>query len=736
MIIKEARLELEIEIMLTKARVILKKFYGYDEFRPGQAKVIGSLLGGKDTVAIMPTGAGKSLCFQIPAMLLPGMTIVVSPLISLMKDQVDALTEQGIPATFINSSLTGSEAGRRLQQMRAGRYKLVYVAPERLTADWFQAVVAELKISMLAIDEAHCVSQWGHDFRPSYRNVGTFITNLSYRPVIGAFTATATPEVKKDIENLLSLNWPQVHITGFDRPNLSFSVLRGENKQQFVLKYTKANSNQAGIIYAATRKEVDSLYELLRKKGFAAGRYHAGLSDEERMNQQEKFLYDDIRVMVATNAFGMGIDKSNVRYVIHYNMPKNMESYYQEAGRSGRDGAPGECILLFGPQDPLLQRFLIDKSVEHPERKQHELKKLQEMVDYCHTPDCLRHYILNYFGEPTSEQGCGHCGNCMADGEQVDITVDAQKIFSCIYRMKERFGISVIADVLKGSKNKKVQQLGFDNLPTYGLMAERTVQDIKTQVQRLVATGYLRLTESEYPVVKLESEAYLVLRNEARVWQKVFTERQPVQDDSLFELLRQCRKRISERENVPPFVVFADTTLKEMSQQRPTDLIALHQIKGVGELKLHKYGQQFLEIITGYLAEHVAEESSTEIADNVTETVKKAAGKKGARKAEAEPSHVVTLAMYRQGSDLEDIAKSRNLTVNTVQNHLVRCAQEGHVVDWGRLIPEQYEKHIIATIKEVGTGQLKAIKDALPDGVSYGAIKAVLCKYFGTMGNA
>ncbi len=723
--------------MLELARNVLKKYYGYDEFRPGQAKVIASLLNGKDTVAIMPTGAGKSLCFQIPAMLLPGLTVVVSPLISLMKDQVDALTEQGIPATFINSSLTGSEAGRRLQQLRAGRYKLVYVAPERLTADWFQAAVGEINISMLAIDEAHCVSQWGHDFRPSYRNVSTFIANLPSRPVIGAFTATATPEVKTDIANLLALQWPQVHITGFDRPNLSFTVLRGENKQQFVLQYIKANAGQAGIIYAATRKEVDGLYELLRKKGYAAGRYHAGLSDEERMSQQERFLYDDIRVMVATNAFGMGIDKSNVRYVVHYNMPKNMESYYQEAGRSGRDGEPGECILLFGPQDPLLQRFLIDKSVEQPERKQHELKKLQEMVDYCHTPDCLRQYILSYFGEPAAAAGCGHCGNCTADGEQVDITVDAQKVFSCVYRLKERFGIAVIAEVLKGSKNKKVQQLGFDRLPTYGLMAERTLPAIKSLVQRLVATGYLRLTESEYPVVRLEPEAMTVLRSEARVWQKVFAERQPlVADDSLFELLRVCRKRLSEREGVPPFVVFADTTLREMSQHRPADLTALRQIKGVGELKLHKYGKEFLAVITQYLAENIAAAGSTlPVPDSKPAATGKAAAKKSPGKAATEPSHIVTLALYRQGTALAEIARERELTVNTVQNHLVRCAQEGHVVDWDRLIPAEYEELIIAKIKEVGGQQLKLFKDALPDGVGYAAIKAVLCKHFGAAGS-
>lgn len=681
--------------------------------------MIRSLLDGNDTVAIMPTGAGKSLCFQIPALLLPGVTLVVSPLISLMKDQVDGLHMQGIPATFINSSLTGAETQQRLTLFRNGRYKLMYIAPERLDSESFQAALQNIDVSMVAVDEAHCLSQWGHDFRPSYRAIKPFIDVLASRPVIGTFTATATPEVKKDIIKLLSLGKPKVYITGFDRPNLSFRVLRGEDKRQFVLDYVQAHRKQTGIIYAATRREVDELCYFLQKKGIAAGRYHAGLNDEERLMQQEQFLYDEIRVMIATNAFGMGIDKSNVRYVLHYNMPKNLEAYYQEAGRSGRDGGPGECILLFGPQDVQLQKFLIDKSVENIERKQHELRKLQDMVDYCYTPECLRHYILHYFGEETVAEECGNCGNCNDDSQRVDITVDAQKVFSCIYRMRERYGISLVAEVLKGSKNKKVHQLGFNRLPTYGLMAQRTLQDIRTLIQRLVATDYLHLTDSEYPVVKLAPTALPVLKNQEKVWQKNFTQKQAEPDDSLFDLLRQLRKSIAEQEKVPPYVVFADSTLKEMSQQFPQDEKSLARIKGVGELKLRKYGNQFLQLIQQYLE------------DNPVRQNRSTGEKTGDDKPFKQPSHLITFEMYRQGIEPAEIARSRALTVTTVHNHLVRCSQEGLAVDWDRLIPVQYETLIVEKIKAIGTGALRPIKEALPEQISYDAIKAVLCKHFG-----
>lgn len=589
-------------MMLNKARQILQKFYGYEDFRPGQKKVVESLLNRNDTVAIMPTGAGKSICFQIPALLFEGVTLVISPLISLMKDQVDSLRQLGIAAVYINSSVSKAQLYKDLQDISAGFYKIIYIAPERLISEYLPDSFKNLNISMVAVDEAHCLSQWGHDFRPSYRNILNFTNSLRIKPIISAFTATATPEVKTDIINLLGLKQPNIFVTGFDRPNLYFSVLRGEVKDKFVIDYVKKHQDEAGIIYVGTRKDVDALQVLLEIKGIKAGRYHAGMTDEERNQMQKDFLYDNLSVMVATNAFGMGIDKPNVRYVIHYNMPKNMEAYYQEAGRAGRDGLSGNCILLYSPQDTQLQKFLISKSTESEIRQQLEYKRLQSMVDYCHTPQCLRAFILHYFGEFDVEEHCDNCSNCKLEGELIDITIDAQKVLSCVYRMHERFGVKMIAEVLKGSKSAKIKQFNFERLSTYGLMKERKLKDISDLILRLSAMQYLDITESQYPVVTLNELSWQVLRGQKKVWQKMVIVKKAKAKGELFEALRSLRKELATKEKLPPYMIFSDATLTQMATDKPTDLELMKNIRGVGEFKLQKYGEEFLTVIKSYIS--------------------------------------------------------------------------------------------------------------------------------------
>jgi ATP-dependent DNA helicase RecQ len=718
--------------MLEQAKLTLKKYYGYDSFRPGQESIIASILSGKDTFVIMPTGAGKSLCFQIPALQLPGITLVVSPLISLMKDQVDALGTLGIAAAYINSSLSYSEVRKRVAETRAGRYKLLYVAPERLQLESFRQLLTTLPVSMVAIDEAHCVSQWGHDFRPAYLAVGPFLQELGQRPVVAAFTATATPEIKQDIVRQLGLDDPRIFVTGFNRENLHLAVraLRGKEKRQFVLEYVTARAEQAGIIYTATRKETEELCNFLNENGLTAGKYHAGMADAERKRNQEDFIYDNLRLMVATNAFGMGIDKSNVRFVIHYNMPKNIEAYYQEAGRAGRDGEPAECILLFGAQDIVLQKFLIEQSVPHPERRKYEMAKLQSMVEYCQTSRCLRHFILNYFGESDAPEECGTCSNCGNEREVQDVTAAAHTILSCLIDLRERFGVRTLVEVLSGSRGKKVRDNHFERLPRFGALAQQYPQsEIQGLVGWLVTEGYLRQSDGQYPVLKLTDSGRKVLEEQVRL-ERVVPKQVPLQansvgDDSLFQILRRLRRTIAERENLPPYLIFSDSTLRELCQRRPNTRSKMLAVKGVGEFKFNKYGAEFLEAIRAYLNEIPPEAEWTPNRGGAAET---AAPPPAARAAGA-PSHLITFEMHRQGDAMDKIAQVRNLKLLTVQEHLLRCAGEGMTIDWSCLIPGEYEALILSKIDEVGPRYLRPIKERLPEEIDYLMIKAVLLKH-------
>ncbi|BCC53320.1 TPA: DNA helicase RecQ [Bacillus cereus] len=701
--------------MFTKAQELLASYFGYSSFRRGQDETIKNVLDGKDTVCIMPTGGGKSICYQIPALVFEGTTLVISPLISLMKDQVDTLVQNGISATYINSSISITEANQRIQLAKQGHYKLLYVAPERLDSMEFVDQLIDMKIPMIAIDEAHCISQWGHDFRPSYLHIHRILDYLPEKPLVLALTATATPQVRDDICNTLGINQENTIMTTFERENLSFSVIKGQDRNAYLADYIRQNQKESGIIYAATRKVVDQLYEDLMKAGVSVSKYHAGMSDHDRNEQQELFLRDEVSVMVATSAFGMGIDKSNIRYVIHYQLPKNMESYYQEAGRAGRDGLDSACILLYASQDVQVQRFLIDQSTGES-RFSNELEKLQNMTDYCHTEQCLQSFILQYFGEEPKED-CGRCGNCTDNRESIDVTRESQMVLSCMIRTNQRFGKQMIAQVLTGSKNKKVIEFNFHTLPTYGLLSNRSVKEVSEFIEFLISDELIAVEHGTYPTLKVTEKGKEVLLGKENVLRKERVEtRQIVQDHPLFEVLREVRKEIAQGEGVPPFVIFSDQTLKDMCAKMPQSDSELLTVKGIGEHKLVKYGSHFLQAVQHFIEENpnYAETIKTEV---VTE--RKKTGKA------SENSHLETYEMYKQDIDLDEIAKERGLSRQTIENHLIRCFEDGMEVDWNSFVPAEYEQ-LIETAVQNAEGGLKSIKEQLPNEVSYFMIRAYL----------
>ena len=754
---------------LDRARLLLKQFFGYESFRSGQEELIQTILEGRDCLGIMPTGAGKSLCYQIPSLMLPGITIVISPLISLMKDQVDSLNQVGISSTFINSSLTDIEYAQTMQNASLGMYKIIYVAPERLVSDSFLYLLNNLDISLFAIDEAHCVSRWGHDFRPSYQEIANVILNFKKRPIVAAFTATATELVKEDVIQLLHLESPYVITTGFESKNFFFFVEQHEKKKDFIFDFLEKNQNDSGIIYCLTRKLVDELFEDLTERGFSVAKYHGGMTDKQRIKNQEDFVYDRNLIMVATNAFGMGIDKSNIRYVIHYNMPRDIESYYQEAGRAGRDGDNSNCVLLFSRADIVTNKFLIEQGSSDSNHSA-EYDKLNDMVDYCNTDKCLRKYMLEYFGEIPLFDNCNNCGNCESEIELTDITTDAKKILSCIKRMHERFGSGLVTDVLKGSKSAKIKSFGFDKLSTYGIMHEYSKNTIKDIISFLVAESYIKCVGEQYPILVLTPNANNILFNDEKVFIKRKIEKMDLKtknissknassintssqknssrnnsvssdlpfDAQLFAILRDIRIQVARNENIPPFLIFADVSLKEMSTYYPINVENFLKISGVGAHKLEHYGDIFIKAIKDYVEENnivipVIDEPSKEHkvesdfnTENVTlEKIDSKKIKNETREKEAkeiklkEDTKIVSYNLYNEGKTIKEIADIRSLTVQTIENHLLKCFEEGLQIDIEKYVQFDYKDEIIEAIQNLGSERLKPLKEVLPEEVTY-----------------
>ncbi|MDO5649156.1 MAG: DNA helicase RecQ [Gallicola sp.] len=699
----------------------LQKYFGYKEFRKSQEETIHKLLEGRDTLGIMPTGSGKSICYQIPALLHEGMTIVISPLISLMKDQVQSLQENGIAAEVLNSSLNKDEYVEVFRKLFRGQVKLLYISPERLEVEGFIEKLSRLKISMIAVDEAHCISQWGHDFRPSYRRIHQLIDRINPRPVVGAFTATATIRVKDDIIGQLDLQNPYIKVTGFDRENLYPIVEREVDKNAYLLQ--ELDKGESAIIYCATRKIVEEVYQFLKHKGFPTAKYHGGLSKEERDEMQNMFIYDKLPIMVATLAFGMGIDKPDVRKVIHYNLPKSMENYYQEVGRGGRDGEKFKGILLFSPGDIRIQKFLLD----HNNSEEEEYEKLDQMVAYANTNTCLRNYILEYFNEERKDK-CGFCQNCDSTFVEEDITVEAKKILSCVYRSGQRFGAAMIADMLKGSKNKRIRDLQLDKISTHGIMQDYNKKRILQMIEDLLQKELLGKEMGKYPTLYLNENSSKVLKESFPVIMKFRREEGAVstlkstrttktkvfdlspEKEELFEILRAWRKVRASEEQVPPYVVASDATLRSIVELKPKNKEELLEVHGIGERKREIIGEEVLKILENWTKDEGVQE---------IEVIKE--------EGEA-PSHLISYRLYQSGLNIDEIVKLRSLKKNTIYSHLIQAMEEGYpIVIEDFIAPEKIDE-IKRVYNELETNRLTPLKEALSEEIDYNEIRFVLTK--------
>ncbi|WP_027109233.1 DNA helicase RecQ [Lacticigenium naphthae] len=706
----------------------LKHYYGYDTFRPGQQELIEAILSGKDALGIMPTGGGKSVCYQIPAVTQKGMTLVISPLISLMKDQVDTLQTMGIRAAYINSQLSYPEQQAIFAEANAGLLDLLYVSPERLGNDSFKWQAQHWHLNLIAVDEAHCVSQWGHDFRPSYQAIPQFIEALPVRPSVAGFTATATERVRADIIFQLRLQDPLQHIASFDRPNLYFAVKKPRKKMDELFRVV--DKEEATIIYCNTRKNVEKVYAALNKKRYPVTHYHAGISAQERTKNQDDFLFDRKPIMVATNAFGMGIDKSNVRKVVHFNMPLDLESYYQEAGRAGRDGAPAEAVLFYSAQDILTSKLLIEQG-----NSPHAQKNLNAMILYCKTGSCLRKTLLKYFNETVEWNECENCSTCDGESVTVDITVPSQKILSCIYRMNQLYGTGLVTDVLRGKNTKRIKQLGFDELSTHGILTDQSDNEIKDMISIMVSEDYLSLGSEQYPILQFTEKtpdllhAKISLSMQKSLEVNKSTHSKTIEtiekvDNQLFEQLRQLRTKFATEMGKPPFIVFTDKSLLDMAAKFPVSEAEFLDINGVGAAKLEAYGAEFLHLIQAYVAENELDTQALRSENVSVETVtqeRPATGFSGDTVLE-------TVSLFEGGATLEEIAKQRGYTATTISNHLAKALERGETLDYQRLVPPEVESEILAAIETEGAEFLKPIKEAVDSTITYEQIKFVLAK--------